>query len=118
MVVEDDLDLRDVAAEYLRNRHFTVVEAASAEEALHILARDRFVRAVFADVRLAGAGSGVALMHLIRSDCPEVKVLLTSGVPSLADPTPGVPFLPKPYRLAEVERQLLNLLSAGDTDNR
>jgi hypothetical protein len=72
------------------------------------------VRAVFADVRLAGAGSGVALMHLIRSDCPEVKVLLTSGMPSPADPPPGVPFLPKPYRMAEVERQLLNLLSAGD----
>lgn len=118
MVVEDDVDLRDVTAAYLRNRHFTVVEAASAEEALHILARDRFVRAVFADVRLAGAGSGVALMHLIRADCPEVKVLLTSGVSSLADPPPGVPFLPKPYRMAEVERQLLNLLSAGDTHNR
>jgi len=116
MVVEDDLDLRGVAAGYLRNRHFTVVEAASAEEALRILASDRFVRAVFADVRLAGAGSGVALTHLIRSDCPEVKVLLTSGMPSLDDPPSGVPFLPKPYRLAEVERQLLNLLSAADTD--
>ena len=116
MVVEDDLNLRDVAAAYLRSRHFTVVEAASAEEALHILASDGFVRAVFADVRLAGAGSGVALTHLIRSDCPEVKVLLTSGVPSLPDPLPGVPFLPKPYRMAEVERQLLNLLSAGNTD--
>ena len=115
MVVEDDAELRDVAAAYLRNRHFTVIEAASAEEALQILARDRFVRAVFADVRLAGAGSGVALVNLIRSDCPEVKVLLTSGVPSLDDPPPGVPFLPKPYRLAEVERELLNLLSARGT---
>jgi CheY-like chemotaxis protein len=111
LVVEDDVLVRAAASHYLRNCGFTVVEAVDVAEALQILTTDRLVRAVFADVRLPGGRDGLDLMNVIRTDCPEVKVLLTSGIAPFPELPPDVLLLRKPYYLFEVERQLVNLLA-------
>ena len=110
MVVEDDVLVRAAAAHYLRGRGYTVVEAVDVAEALHILAADRFVRVVFADVKLPGGRSGIDLAQTIQTSYPHVKVLLTSGVAPFPDLPPGVALVKKPYFLFEVERRLVSLL--------
>jgi DNA-binding NtrC family response regulator len=66
LVVEDDPDVRELAATVFEVTDLKIVEASSAEEALHYL-RDHAeeVALVFADVRLPCLMSGV---DLIKSD--------------------------------------------------
>lgn len=111
LIVEDDVLIRAAAAQYLRGAGFEVLEAISVEQALELL-RAGSVQAVFTDVKLPGSQSGLDLMHIVQSDFPRTKVLLTSGVVRANEVTlDGVTLLRKPYFLFEVERHLRALLT-------
>jgi DNA-binding NtrC family response regulator len=106
LIVEDDVLIRAAAAQYLRGTGFEVLEAVSVEQAVEFL-RAQPVQVVFADVKLQGSQSGLDLMRIVKSDFPEVKVLLTSGVVKADEvTTDGTTLLRKPYFLFEVERHL------------
>jgi CheY-like chemotaxis protein len=109
LVVEDDAALRDVTVEYLAYSGFSVLPAQDADEAVSLLQTHHSIRAVFSDIQMPGSMNGVELARWIADSLPEVKVLLTSGqVPPM-----GVrpwPLLAKPYRMAEVERRLRELV--------
>lgn len=77
LVVDDDLSLRLTLALLLRARGFEVDQAASAEDALGRLARDRF-DAVVSDVRMGGL-SGFDLALRAKRAWPSLKVILMSG---------------------------------------
>jgi CheY-like chemotaxis protein len=111
LIVEDDVLIRAAAAQYLRGTGFEVLEAVSVEQALELL-RAQPVEVVFADVKLQGSQSGLDLMRIVKSDFPDAKVLLTSGVVKADDvTTDGITLLRKPYFLFEVERHLRALLA-------
>jgi DNA-binding NtrC family response regulator len=111
LIVEDDVLIRAAAAQYLRGAGFEVLEAVSVEQALELL-RAGPVQAVFADVKLPGAQSGLDLMRIVQADFPKAKVLLTSGVVKVDEVTlEGITLLRKPYFLFEVERHLRALLA-------
>ncbi len=105
LVVEDDPDIRELAATVLEETDLKVVEASSAEEALHYL-RDHAeeVALLFADVRLPCLMSGVDLAKTVTSEWPWVRTILTSGAPlDNADDVPGeVRFVPKPWAAMDV----------------
>lgn len=112
LVVEDEVLVRVVAAEQLRETNFTVMEAVNAEEALRILATDRSVDVVFSDVNMPGSMNGLDLASVIRRDYPRVKVLLTSalkltGTEAQAGP---IAFLAKPYTLSALSQRIQELL--------
>lgn len=118
LIVEDDVLIRAAAAEYLRGAGFEVLEAVNVEQALELL-RAGSVRAVFTDVKLPGSQSGLDLMRIVRSDFPNARLLLTSGVVKADEVTlDGITLLRKPYFLFEVERHLRALLVDGDVRNR
>jgi CheY-like chemotaxis protein len=111
LVVEDEFLVREAAAEHLRACGFRVLEAVTVEEAIHLLGQSTSIVAVFADVKLPGPHSGADLARVIRQDCPEVKVLLTSGVVQMVgSELEGVALLKKPYPLSEMERLLRELI--------
>jgi DNA-binding NtrC family response regulator len=111
LIVEDDVLIRAAAAQYLRGTGFEVLEAVSVEQALELL-RAQPVEVVFTDVKLQGSQSGLDLMRIVKSDFPDAKVLLTSGVVKADDvTTDGITLLRKPYFLFEVERHLRALLA-------
>lgn len=113
LVVEDDVLVRTAAAVHLRDCGFRILEAVNVDDAVQLLASDRSIAAVFADVNLPGGRSGADLARLIKQDYPEVKVLLTSGVVQTVDAgIEGVVLLKKPYFLFEVDRRIRALLSA------
>jgi CheY-like chemotaxis protein len=106
LVVEDEPLLRDYVTDVLAQSGFDVVEAASGEEALALVVRQRGICAVVSDVAMPGRVNGIELARRLRQDLPRVGVVLVSGVqePDRAYLPVGVPFVSKPVRAATLLR--------------
>ena len=106
LIVEDNAELRTLAATLLEEAEFEVAEVESGEEALHYLYHHaEQVAFLFADVRLPYLLSGVDLAHRVQLKWPWIRTVLTSGAPLEGDlyQAPGnVQFMPKPWRALEV----------------
>jgi DNA-binding response OmpR family regulator len=118
LVVEAEVLVRLVVAEYLRECGFKVYEAASSEEAKSILESERPVDIVLADVRSQGPMDGFSLSQWIREHRSGVDVILTSGkekaaerAGELCDDGP----LQKPYEPQEALRRINLLLGTRRT---
>ena len=115
LVAEDEVLVRAMVSEYLRDQGYEVVEAADAAEALAIFETGAPVDIVFSDIQMPGSMDGAMLADVVRLRY-RVPVLLTTGdyaraaALSLAD---KVMLLPKPYALDEVVRHLEALLTFG-----
>jgi CheY-like chemotaxis protein len=107
LVVEDEVLVRFVLAEHLRDCGYKVVEAGGAAEAVTVLEAGVPVDLVFTDVQMPGAMDGFGLSRWVRQHHPEVRVVLTSGHTQLARQAGELchdgPFLPKPYDPLRVE---------------
>ena len=106
LIVEDDFEVRGLAAALLEETDLKVVETSSAEEALDYLRHHaEEVAFLFADVRLPCLMDGLDLVRTVRSEWPWVRTVLTSGRP-LDHQTGDVPrevrFMPKPWRALDV----------------
>jgi CheY-like chemotaxis protein len=89
LVVEDDVLVRLVIAGYLRECGYRVLEAASADEAVRLLARgEAHVDVVLTDVEMPGEMDGFALAHWVRRERPGVEVVM-AGTPARAADAAG-----------------------------
>jgi CheY-like chemotaxis protein len=119
VVVEDEILIRMVIADYLRGCGYRVIEAASADEAMVILQHKEFeVDVVFSDIDMPGSMDGFALSKWLRANRPGVDVILAGSVTRAADAAgelcDSAP-VPKPYEpqlAADRIRQLMALRSA------
>ena len=106
LIVEDDFEVRGLAAALLEETDLKVVEASSAEEALDYLRlHSDDVAFLFADVRLPCLMDGLDLVRTVRLKCPWVRTVLTSGRPldqQEGDVPRDVRFIQKPWRALEV----------------
>ena len=113
------LDDEPAVLEFLRHvlRHYTVIEATTAEQALDLFKNHaRQVNLLIADLTLPKS-SGIQVALLLRGAVPELPVILTSGY-SVGDWTvrdytdlqrlggTSVAMLPKPFQIQE----LLNIV--------
>ena len=111
LVVEDQPDVRDLAAAILEETDLAVAEAESAEQALAFLrAKAQDVAMIFVDVKLPGGIDGVDVARITAKSWPWIKVVVTSGAMdrSLNELPRTATFMPKPWRafdvLVEAER--------------
>jgi CheY-like chemotaxis protein len=107
LVVEDEVLIRLVIADYLRECGYRVHEAVSAEEAVVILQSPEVsVDVVFSDVEMSGSMDGFGLARWIRANKPGTQVILTSGAERSADIAATLceagPLLKKPYPSQDV----------------
>ena len=115
LVVEDEILVRAMVSEYLRDHGYEVIEAADAAEALAVFETEEPINIVFSDVQMPGSMDGAMLADVVRLRY-RIPVLLTTGdyvraaALSLAD---TVMLLPKPYALEDVVRHLEALLTFG-----
>ncbi|MBL0405560.1 response regulator [Microvirga aerilata] len=114
LVVEDEVLIRLVIADYLRECGYRVHEAVSAEEAMAILqAPDVSVDVVFSDVEMQGEMDGFGLARWVRSNMPGIQVILTSGAERSADIAATLceagPLLKKPYPSQDVVDRIRQL---------
>jgi CheY-like chemotaxis protein len=78
LVVENDVLLRLVTANNLRDAGFEVIEAANSAEALRIL--ECFpVDALFSDIDMPGTMNGLALAQWVHQRRLDTRIILTSS---------------------------------------
>jgi CheY-like chemotaxis protein len=117
LVVEDEVLIRLVIADYLRECGFKVYEAATALEAIEILESDKAaIDLVFSDVRLPGEMSGFTLAQWVRKNRPGVPIVLTSGDARKSEAAKELcenePFFAKPYDVQLVVSHIRTLIDA------
>ncbi len=118
LVVEDEALIRMVIADQLRDSGYDVVETRSADEAVALMEKGLHVDAVFSDVNLPGTLNGIGLVRWLRSQRPQIPVLLTSGAISAQDIPADLrdtELLLKPYDVEEVVRRIGPVLAAAAT---
>jgi CheY-like chemotaxis protein len=116
LVVEDEVLVRLVIAEYLRECGYKVHEAAHADEAIAVLqAPEVSVDIVFSDVVMPGIMDGFGLSRWVRDNRPEVEVILTSSIDRSADIAGTLceagPLLAKPYEPHGVVDRIKQLIA-------
>jgi DNA-binding NtrC family response regulator len=113
LVVEDDFPVRKVAAEYLREAGYRVIEATSAADSMQVIAAHVHVDIVFADFRLPGSLTGRMLAEWLSKQCPDMPLLLTSGYSTTLsgfDNGRQRRFIPKPYDLERLTALIEDML--------
>ncbi len=113
LVVEDNLDVRDVTVSLLRQLGYRTLEVETAAEALDVLAAGQAVDLVFSDVVLPGQTDGLALARTIIRRYPRIPVVLTTGYTKVFDTDPEFPVLRKPYQMSALGRVLHQALNAS-----
>jgi DNA-binding NtrC family response regulator len=114
LVVEDEVLIRLMIADRLRDHSIGVVEASNAAEAVTVLQSQIPVDLVFTDVRMNGQMSGIALAHLVRETRPDLKVVIASGDLTVDNATDAADaFFRKPYDLDRVVRRIEELMDHG-----
>ncbi len=103
LLVEDDQTIRELAAAMLAADGYRVLSAATAQEALEVLARHPDVALIFSDVQMPRC-DGLSMVRQLRRRGIAIPALLTSGMHT---PGPGMlpartGFLPKPYRRTDL----------------
>lgn len=112
LVVDDEMLIRMVIADVLRDEGLTVIEAVSGDEAYGLLLAGVAVDLLITDVRMPGALDGFALAAAARAMRPGLPILVGSAnidAGALASGA-GVAFLAKPYtndKLLATTRALL-----------
>jgi CheY-like chemotaxis protein len=117
LVVEDEVAIRCLLTDELRDAGFAVVEAARADEALSYLKTAGAVDLVFTDIQTPGSLDGVELARQIRAEFPSIPVILTSGNvgPQSVDGL-GL-FVPKPYEIGHAVAIVFHTLGLMPPEN-
>jgi PAS domain S-box-containing protein len=108
LLVDDEDIVRLSTADMLIELGYTVVEAASAEEALKLIDRGLAPEIIITDHLMSGM-SGTDLAHALRSRQPTPKVLLVSGYAEADGVAADLPRLTKPFRSADLAASLAAL---------
>lgn len=81
LLVEDNLEVREVTRQRLERLGYTVLEAENGPTALAILQSGAKVDLVFSDMVMSGGLSGYDVAREVRQRWPGIRLLLTSGYP-------------------------------------
>ena len=85
MVVDPDVLVRMVVADYLRECGYKVIEGVAAADVWTVLQSGDHIDFLLADVDLAGDADGFTVATRIRQTYADVDVNLTSGISDTAD---------------------------------
>ena len=106
LVVDDEVDLLEVAVAYLAEMKFSTLQAIDGASALEVIAQHPEIDLLVTDVLMPGGMNGVDLVQRARALRPDLKVIYSSGFPAeaLAEksmPLFDGPLLRKPYQRSE-----------------
>jgi CheY-like chemotaxis protein len=109
LLVDDEDLVRMSTADMLHDLGYTVVEAASGEEALRLIEDGASFDLLVTDHLMSGM-NGTDLALAVRTLKPDLPVLLVSGYADSEGINPGLPRLAKPFRKDELAASLALLL--------
>jgi signal transduction histidine kinase/ActR/RegA family two-component response regulator len=121
LLVEDNADVREYARDVLLELGYGVLDAASVQEALRIVAKKPRISLVFTDVVL-GDSNGRVLADKVRQIYPHLPVLFTTGYTRNAIVhqgrlDPDVHLLNKPFTQQDLARKVRELLDAAEASH-
>jgi signal transduction histidine kinase/DNA-binding NarL/FixJ family response regulator len=119
LVVEDERIVAEVAARLLRQSGFIVKVAYHAQMALDLLEKSDAIDAIFSDIKMPGAMTGIRLAEVVRARFPYMPVLLTTGHDEAANDAiaNGFEIISKPYRSEELVTRLKTFLGRKEVDS-
>jgi CheY-like chemotaxis protein len=100
LLVEDNVQVAEVAASILREHGHDVTTVHSADEAVDALEDESHFEFVFSDLVMPGELNGLDLARIVRSRWPELPILLATGYSEAGGRASqeGFTLIPKPYR--------------------
>jgi CheY-like chemotaxis protein len=120
LLVDDDDDVRAVAASMLGEAGYQVIEAGSGGAALECLEqRGEHIALMIADIAMPGM-SGVELAHAARLSRPALPILFVTGFAGAALPPTDSRqdrLLRKPFRATELAAEVATLLAECATSD-
>jgi signal transduction histidine kinase/ActR/RegA family two-component response regulator len=117
LVCDDDGDVRSLVGTLLRDLGYTVWEAESPALALQILERERPVDLLLVDYAMPEM-NGRAVIDHAKACQPGLKTLLMTGYAEAlrSNCMSGIPVLPKPFKLAELNKRIAEILNRARSD--
>jgi nitrogen-specific signal transduction histidine kinase/CheY-like chemotaxis protein len=119
LVVEDELVLREMARDFLKDSGYRILEAGSGREALQVWSQHRSeIDLLLTDMKMPEGVSGMELAERMIADHPSLRVIFTSGYsedmvsPEILERN-NARFLPKPYAYADLTRMVRESLNDG-----
>jgi DNA-binding response OmpR family regulator len=112
LVVDNDREMLRTLVCYFEKRGFHVAAGTSIAEAKQFYDRRKTWTLVIADYHLPD-GTGWELCCWIRDQVRPPPVLLMSGSTNCAALCGGMDYLPKPFRLEDLEARVRTLLNSG-----
>jgi CheY-like chemotaxis protein len=115
VIVDDEPDIRMLAAEALTDAGYDFVAAEDGRSGLALLRTTPGAVLLITDVGLPGGMNGRQLADAARSERPDLKVLFVTGYAESAvlsgrDLEPGMHILTKPFELATLTRRVTDIL--------
>ncbi len=117
LVVEDDPEVRRLAANLLASLGYEVVEAKDGDSALTILGGDRHIDLLFTDVVMPGGVGGLELAKECRRRYLGLKIVFASGYSKETVSQEGeigaeARLVQKPYRKMALAHAVRDVLSS------
>jgi PAS domain S-box-containing protein len=105
LVVDDEVDLLEVATAYLTDMGYTTLRAEDGVKALEVIDQHQDIDLIVTDVVMPGGMNGLELAQEVRQRLPHVKLIYSSGFPAYALKDRSLhmadcPVLQKPYERA------------------
>lgn len=119
LVVDDEVDLLEIAVVYLEDMGYKVFHATDGPRALEIIAREPGIDLLVTDVIMPGGMNGVELANKVRQLKPGVKIVYSSGFASdrLAERSGkriDGPLMYKPYQRNEFVAIIRRAMEGND----
>ena len=117
LIVDDDDDVRTLAAAIVEDLGHTPRVAPHGAAALAMLREDPSIAVLFTDIVMPGELSGFALARRAKELRPELKVLYATGYARAVLEEPVLlhgPILSKPYRRRDLAAALARVLGGSE----
>lgn len=125
LVVEDQADVREIAAALLEDLGYVVVVAEDGPSGLRVLKEREDIQVLFTDMVMPGGMDGAQLATAARELRPDLRVVYTTGYADAAvlregRITEATNLVTKPYRRADlatkIRRALDDVMETGRTE--
>ena len=123
LVVEDELVLREMARDFLKDCGYKILEASSGREALQVWGKHRSeIDLLLTDMKMPEGISGMELAEKMIAEQPKLRVIFTSGysddiVSAEILARNNAQFLPKPYSYSDITRMVRQSLNRKDGES-
>ena len=115
LIVDDELDVQEFAANFFRKRKFEVVTTGDGQKALELLEKEK-PNLILLDIKMNGM-DGIETLKHIRERTKDIPVIMVTGRKPDEDNSSqkceelGISgYIHKPLELGELERVVLSLL--------